>query len=129
MKTNVVYFMLIALSLVACKETSSDPVRDFISGSYVRLVNDEFSKGSDTLVIRQLQGDTYEIIKRSGIIRIREGREQPYEHKTESWTGIYDEKNQVIHEQRKGKQISFVPEENKLLVGASVYQKLREKGK
>lgn len=124
MKAIVIYFVSITVLFAACQTISSDPVRNFIPGSYVRSVGDEFSRGSDTLVLRQLQGNTYEIIKRSGIIRIREGQEQPFEHKIETWTGIYDEKDQVIHEQRKGKLISFVPKENKLLVGSSAFKKI-----
>ena len=91
---------------------------------YVRIIDHEFAKGSDTLVITLINNNTYQIVKRSGFSRIRNGKQQPLEQQTENWTGIYNEKEQELRESGKGKVITPLPKENKLLVEASLYVKI-----
>jgi len=119
-------FMLIVLTimLAGCTGSGGDTTRDFIPGMYIRFIEHEYATGSDTLIIRHLQDNMYEIAKRSGVVPIRNGKPLPFKHNKEIWTGIYDEKDGVLREQQKGKIISFIPNENKLLVGASAYQKV-----
>jgi hypothetical protein len=123
MKKKQFFYGLVVL-MVSCKAGKSDNVLVFIPGMYVKPINHEFAHGSDTLIIRPLEGSTYEITKRSAFQRIRNGKILPLERTSETWIGIYDANDQVIHEQRKGKLLSFVPKENKLLVGATAYQKV-----
>lgn len=122
MKNNL--SLLAAFLLFSCQSGQNDQVKDFIPGEYVRHVSDEFSRGSDTIELRQLEGNSYEIVKRSGIIRIRNKQEMPFEYKTDTSSGIFNQNDGVINEQRKGKILSFVPEEKRLLVGGSSYQKI-----
>lgn len=120
-----VYASLLVSYMMSCNRISNDRVVDFIPGVYERRINNEYSKGSDQLIVTQQQGNVYTIEKRSAIVRIQDGVKLPVKYDTAIWTGIYDSKDQVIYEQRKGKVISFKPKENKLLVGASVYRKVR----
>lgn len=126
MKLSTVYFFFLVGVLTSCGELRKDTVRDFMPGVYERTLDNEFSKGRDQLIVQLKQGNVYTIEKRSAIIRIREGAALPVKYDTVTWTGIYDEKDQVIYEQRGGKVISFMPDENKLLVGGSAYQKVNE---
>ena len=124
-KLGPVYLIFLVCYIVSCNRVSSDRVKDFIPGVYERRINNEYSRGDDKLIVTQRQGNTYTIEKRSAIIRIRGGVELPVRYDTVLWTGIYDSRTQVIYEQKKGKVISFRPKENKLLVGASVYRKVK----
>jgi hypothetical protein len=94
-----------------------------ISGIYVRSIQHEFATGADTLIVTPLEGQMYQIVKRSGFQRIRDGKKLPYEHKVENRTGRYDAKSGVIQELQKGKVISFAPGENKLFLGGVPYKK------
>ncbi|HMR85124.1 MAG TPA: hypothetical protein PKE30_18395 [Niabella sp.] len=125
LKMCPVYASLLVSYMMSCNRISNDRVVDFIPGVYERRINNEYSKGSDQLIVTQQQGNVYTIEKRSAIVRIQDGVKLPVKYDTAIWTGIYDSKDQVIYEQRKGKVISFKPKENKLLVGASVYRKVR----
>lgn len=124
-KQGPVYLIFLVCYIVSCNRVSSDRVKDFIPGVYERRINNEYSKGNDKLIITQRQGNTYSIEKRSAITRIRGGVELPIKYDTAVWTGIYDSRAQVIYEQKRGKVIAFRPKENKLLVGASVYRKVK----
>lgn len=114
----------ILVFFAGCKSPFKKNTKDFIPGIYVRMIDHEFAKGGDTLVITRISGNTYQIVKRSGFVRIRNGQQQPIEQQTENWTGIYDEEKQVIYEQQKERLLSFAPDENVLRVGASVYTKV-----
>ncbi|HMR81977.1 MAG TPA: hypothetical protein PKE30_02560 [Niabella sp.] len=120
-----VYLYFLVSFMMSCNRISGDKLMDFIPGVYERRINHEYSKGLDRLIIKQQHGNVYKIEKRSAIVRIRRGIELPVEYDTTAWTGIYDSKDHVIYEQRRGKVISFKPKENKLLVGASVYRKVK----
>lgn len=126
MKLSAVYTCFWVGVLLSCGGLRKDSVRDFMPGVYERGIDNEFSKGRDQLIVQLKQGNVYTIEKRSAIIRIRNGTSLPVKYDTVTWTGIYDETNQVIYEQRGGKVISFLPEENKLLVGGSEYRKVNE---
>jgi len=126
MQARTIGFCFLVSFLISCNRLGKDSVREFMPGIYERRINNEFSKGRDQLTVRFQQGNVYAIEKRSAITRIRNGIELPVQYDTAVWTGIYDEKDKVIYEQKKGKVISFRPKENKLLVGASVYRKVKQ---
>lgn len=124
MKEVVLHFLL--MLLISCSHHADEAVKDFIPGTYERTVDNEFSKGIDKLIVQYKQGNVYTIEKRSQVVRIRNGKLLPVKYDTVTWTGIYDAKDMVIYEQQKGKVISFVPKENKLLVGGTEYRKVNE---
>lgn len=106
--------------------SKADPLRLYIPGVYARKVVNEFSVGSDTLVISSLsrQGNSYQIVQRSSYRRIQNGKPQKIESKVENWTAVYNEQEKLLHETRKGKLISFNPEQGALMVGSSEYKKV-----
>ncbi|MGC4233240.1 MAG: hypothetical protein QM594_09710 [Niabella sp.] len=125
LKMCPLYLSFLVSYMMSCNRISNDRVMSFIPGVYERRISNEYSKGSDRLIVKHQHGNVYMIEKRSAIVRIRDGVDQPVKYDTATWTGIYDSRDQVIYEQRKGKVISFKPNENKLLVGASVYRKVK----
>lgn len=117
--------IIVTLICMACSEKQA--LQDLIPGVYVRHIENEFSQGNDTLSISKMNDNTnaYAIIRNTTYQRVVNGKEKPPESKTEKWIALYDEKNKVLIEQKKGKIISFVPEKNKLLVGSNAYQKIK----
>lgn len=98
---------------------------NFIPGTYVRTVINEFSIGRDTLIIGAVSATVYTIIHKGSYRRIKDSKLQPAQSIAENWTATYDTKKQVLMEAKKGKIISFDPAKNILLVGSSPYKKIK----
>lgn len=99
--------------------------KNFISGIYCREVTNEFSIGKDTLVIGPINETTYSIIHKGIYQRIKEHHLLPPERKYEKWTATYDEPNQRLIENKRGKIITFDVSKETLFVGASPYKKIK----
>jgi len=129
---NLKFFLIaIATVLISCGETkngnATEKVKSFIEGNYVRAFEGEYSKGNDTLIIAQPgeKNNYYTIEHRSSYQKIRDKQALPVEYKTEEWTAIFNEQTNVLEEQKKGKLISFLPDENALLLGNSKFEKIK----
>lgn len=115
------------LLLLACSPSKTDEVESFIPGNYVRFSDHEMRQEYDTLSIEVLSeaGNNYKLLRSSRFQRKMDGRSFPWEHSKEEGTAIYDPQRKVLNETTKGKLISFIPEKNILLVGTTVYKKIR----
>ena len=100
-------------------------VKGFIEGAYMRNFENEFAVGVDSVVLRAEGEDNYLILKYSRFSRLKNGEWLPEEKHEEKMVGIYDEKKRVINEQKKGKVLSFNPEKNTMMIGASEYVKVK----
>jgi hypothetical protein len=110
--------------LVSCNiAVPKKSIPEFMPGTYTRAIHHEFAIGNDTLVITQLNGDNYSIIKKAGYVRIANGKLLNPEHTSERWAGIYDEKAQVLFEQKQGRVLSFDVDNKRLFLGGSEYKK------
>ena len=130
MKHLQILSFAVLIVLLSCNESRtkhSEKVISFISGTYVRAFEGEFSIGHDTLIISQPDtGNNYYTIKHnSSYQKIRDKQLQPLEYKSENWTAIFNEKDNVLMEQKKGKTISFLPDQNELLLGGSRFHKIK----
>jgi hypothetical protein len=121
--------ILLVGGLVACQPYFSDEtkIKAFLPGTYVNIAEGEFSKAVDTLLIQKegLDGNTYSIIRKVSFQRIKQGILQAKEYQSEHWIGIYDEKDKVLHETKRGRTLSYVPEESKLYLGNTEYEKVQ----
>jgi hypothetical protein len=117
----------ILLSCSNPKEKATEKITSFISGTYVREFEGEYSTGHDTLLISQPNADNnfYIIQHNSPFQKIREKQLQPIEYKSENWTAVFDQKTNVLLEQKKGKQITFLPDKNELMLGGSHFRKIK----
>jgi hypothetical protein len=117
----------IFILLLACEGRKNDKIREFIPGTYARFSDHEMRKEYDTLKIDVISetGNNYNIIRSSSFQRKLDEKEFSWEYSKEEWTAVYDEYKRVLNETRKGKVISFIPENNTLLVGATEYKKLK----
>lgn len=131
MKHTKFLSVLFLVAFASCdgleNEKSANKILSFIPGSYARSFEGEFAIGNDTLVITQpdIHNNYYAITHNSSYQKIREKQLQPFEHKSEKWVAVFNEKNKMLEEQQKGKLISFLPEENALLLGSSKYYKIK----
>ena len=130
MKNLQFLFIAFASVMFSCgnpQEKQTQKITSFIAGTYVRAFEGEYSVGHDTLVITQpdVANNLYTIQHNSSYQKIREKQLQPVEYKTENWTAIFNEQTNVLLEQKKGKQISFLPDKNELLLGSSHFQKIK----
>lgn len=128
---NLKQILTIALftCLAACDDEQDNAAKsmDFIPGVYVRAFAGEYSSGYDTLVITapDKNSNFYTIKHSSSFKRIIEKQVQPVEYKSENWTAVFDNEKNLLMEQKKGKQLLLLPEENKLMLGNSVFQKIK----
>lgn len=121
-KIALLYYFLCTVFYSCSLQTGS---KDFIPGTYVREVKNEFSIGRDTLVIGAVNQVTYSIIHNGSYRRIKDGKLLPVKNISENWTATYDENNKVLMESKRGKIISFDPSKNILFVGSSPYKKIK----
>jgi hypothetical protein len=128
--TKILAFVFMML-LFSCsqmeKKNSTDKILSFLPGTYVRAFEGEYSVGHDTLVISQPDSKTnyYTIKHNSSYQKIRDKQLQPIEYKTENWTAIFNEKDNVLVEQKYGKLISVLPDQDELLLGESKFKKIK----
>ena len=78
-----------------------------------------------SLTISHFNGQTYTILHNTSYRRIINKTIQPVKYQSERWTALYDEQSKVLNEQKDGKVLSFLPRENKLLLGSGEYKKVK----
>lgn len=105
---------------LACNRTSDD-----LSGTYVTESTNEFIILNDTLIIKPYNQDArnYQIEKRSGYHRLRNGKKLPKEFKQKSWTATYNAEKQALQETEYGRQIYVNTKAGTLSFGAT-YRKI-----
>jgi len=117
----------ILMLMLGCSSSEEDPIRSFMPGTYVRFSDHEMRKELDTITIDLISetGNNYSLTRSSSFQKKLDEKVFPWEHAKEEWTAYYDPHERVLHETRKGKMISFIPEQNMLLVGTTKYKKIK----
>jgi len=123
--TRILSYLLFVFVVFYSCDFKSSAVKNFIPGVYIRSFQGEFSKGADTISIEPFTSSTYTIIRRTTYQRIENGKQYPPERKLEKMTALYDEKDEVLKETKKGLIISFDPSHKTLLIGRGVYDKIK----
>lgn len=116
--------LFVFIVFCGCAEGRRDSILDFIPGVYARQFEGEFSMGYDTLCIAPFSGSTYVITHRVNYRRIEDGKMKMPERKVTKLTAVYNEKEEVLVENKKGLVISFDPSKKILLFGSSVFEKI-----
>ncbi|OIR01283.1 hypothetical protein GALL_165710 [mine drainage metagenome] len=73
-----------------------------MEGVYVNKAESEYSIAEDTIILRGANAGRFNIIRKIGFQRKKDGILFPKEYKTEYSGGIYDPLHQIIHENKKG---------------------------
>jgi hypothetical protein len=124
MKRIILTVIIFCGLLVGCKE---DEVLNFIPGTYVRSVKNEFSVGRDTLMIIKESRNFFSIIHHGIYQRIYHRKISPVRSFSQKWSANYDEDKKILVETRKGKIFSFNTSGNLLFLGTSRYNKISGK--
>lgn len=119
------YTVLTACLLAACQLPGHQSAKDSITGMYVHAFQNEYYMGIDTLVITWRFGNNYSIVKNTGYQSLAGGKPLPARHLSEQWTGVYNEQEQQLFEQREGKLFSIDAKNGRLFLGNSGYKKIK----
>ena len=123
MKTICIIMTFLAFGCAVTPQ--KDIIRAFMPGVYVKHIDGLYSIGEDSLTISHFNGQTYTILHNTSYRRIINKTIQPVKYQSERWTALYDEQSKVLNEQKDGKVLSFLPRENKLLLGSGEYKKVK----
>ena len=96
-----------------------------MTGTYVNSAGGEFSLASDTLIVELIEGNNYQVFRRTGYNLIRDGQVGEREYETEVWTCVYSQATKTLTESKHGKVISFYPDRGALQVSRRVYEKIK----
>ncbi|MEZ2336419.1 hypothetical protein AB6735_12345 [Mucilaginibacter sp. RCC_168] len=85
----------------------------------------EYSIATDTLVIQSynLAAGTYQVERRDGYHRIRDGKTLPKEYRQEHWMATFDKDKQVLQETIYGRQI-YIKDDGRSLSFGGIYRKI-----
>ena len=118
--------ILIALTVILFYSCSPAAKKTDISGTYVTQFKNEYSITSDTLVVgSEGNSQTYNIERRTGFNKVRDGKILPKEFKVAKWVSSYNSDRQLLQETELGKQISVLTEKQSLKLGDTEYQKVK----
>lgn len=101
--------------------------KDSVEGTFVRAINHDYAIGDDTLFIRVLNKGVYHVGKRARFQRTikARGKMSPVEIQNRTWTGSYDEANNIIREDKQGKVLVFSQDKGLVLMGSLEYKRAK----
>jgi hypothetical protein len=122
--------IFVVAALISCSDTfRSDEVKNFIPGVYARHYSDEYTDSYDTLEIRRITtsgSEGYAVTKTMKYKRQNQSKTNPVQHKTEEWTGSYEEEKKTLLLEPSGKRIYFDPSLGEAKLGIIAYQKIKK---
>lgn len=125
MKTSFVLLIIIAVLSFGCGNTNKSSFN--IEGTYVTHFQNEYNITDDSLIISSVKSsdNVYDIVRRTGFIKIRSGKQLSKEFKTVRWVSSYNTDKQLLQETDLGRQISVLPDTHKLKLGSSEYTEVK----
>ncbi len=118
---------IITLAIVAFIGCTSNSQSKSLSGTFTNQSKSEYSTASDTLIITPSTQSTnsYQIERKTGFQKIRNGVTQAKEFKTEIWQSTWDEDKKVLSETDYGRQITPSKDGNFVTLKNTQYQKIK----
>ena len=118
---------IIILAIVAFIGCTSNSQSKSLSGTFTNQSKSEYSTASDTLIITPLTQSTnsYQIERKTGFQKIRNGVTGAKEYKTEKWQSTWNEDKQVLSETDYGRQITPSKDGNFVTLKNTQYQKIK----
>lgn len=96
------YILILFIAFCAGCINANNILSDNLAGVYAAHYEGEYSKGEDTLIISPINENAYGIERRSHFQKRKDGVWMPVQTNKVYWTVIYDERDHILHEQRKG---------------------------
>lgn len=122
-------FIIYLFIVMGCNEKStSDNVKAFIPGVYVRHYKDEFTNSFDTLEIKKLTSSGSEgfmVVKKMKYERLNQKNTSTFNMKKEEWIGIYENNSKTLLLEPEGKRVYFDPEMLEAKMGFFPYKKIK----
>jgi hypothetical protein len=122
MKTIIRILIIIGIAVIisACHQAGGN-----ITGVYVMSFKNEYSIATDTMIISaySLEAGSYQIERKDGYHRIRQGKTLPKEYRQEHWMATFDKSHQLLSEGPYGRQV-FIKGDGKTLTYNGTYQKI-----
>lgn len=124
MKALIVIISVTFVAFMGCKSNSHS---SSLAGTFTNQSKSEFSSASDTLIIvpANQSSNTYQIERRTGFQKIRNGVTQAKEYKTEKWQSSWNEEKQVLSETEYGRQITPGNDGNSVTLKNTLYQRIK----
>lgn len=118
---------IIILAIIAFIGCTSNSQSKLLSGTFTNQSKSEYSTASDTLIITPSSQSTnsYEIERKTGYQKIRNGVTEAKEYKTEKWQSTWNEDKQVLSETDYGRQITPSKDGNSVTLKNTQYQKIK----
>jgi hypothetical protein len=118
---------IIILAIVAFIGCTSNSQSKSLSGTFTNQSKSEYSTASDTLIITPSTQSTnsYQIERKTGFQKIRNGVTEAKEYKTETWQSTWNEDKQVLSETDYGRQITPSKDGNSVTLKNTQYQKIK----
>jgi hypothetical protein len=118
---------IIILAIVAFIGCTSNSQSKSLSGTFTNQSKSEYSIASDTLIITPSTQSTnsYQIERKTGFQKIRNGVTQAKEYKTEKWQSKWNEEKQVLSETEYGRQITPSKDGNSVTLKNTEYLKIK----
>ena len=122
MKTLKILLLLgCTISFAGCDKTANT-----VSGIYVLNFRNEYSIASDTLIITAYNpsAGTYQVERRDGYHRIRQGKILPKEFRQERWIATLEKDKQLLRESAWGRQV-YINTDNHSASYNGIYRKIK----
>lgn len=113
-----------AILLLAACQSKNKQTQDFIPGTYVNAAKGEYAIANDTLLIKPIDGNNYQITRRTTYQAIRDGKLLPRHHKEQKLNAVWDSGKQELDETIAGRIFHFDANKRLLLINQAVYHKI-----
>lgn len=124
MKYTVLYLMVFC----GCTSRTRQSATEFLPGVYVRAINHEFARGSDTLVVTLLDAGTatYSIVKKAGFEQFLNGKVIERKNTRDKFIVMYDDATGTFNDNHKMRSFRALPKQRILLSGSQEYHKVKQ---
>ncbi|XHR95554.1 hypothetical protein ACFJIV_02275 [Mucilaginibacter sp. UC70_90] len=119
-----VKMMVAAILLLAACQSKNNQMQNSIPGTYVNAAKGNYAIANDTLVIKQADGNNYQITRRTTYQAIRNGKLLPKHSKVENLNAVWDSNKQELDELITGRIFRFDTDKKLLLINQAAYQKI-----
>jgi type IV pilus biogenesis protein CpaD/CtpE len=123
MKTRSVLAAAVVLLMASCQFKSTQ-TQSAIPGTYVNYAKGEFGEANDTLVIVQVDGNSYLITRKTTYRAIRNGKLLSKHRKVKKLNGTWDVQKQELDETTTGRIFRFDVAKRLLLINQAKYSKI-----
>ena len=118
--------LIIILAIIAFIGCTSNSQSKSLSGTFTNQSKSEYSTASDTLIITSTQStNNYQIERKTGFQKIRNGVTQAKEYKTEKWQSTWNDDKQVLAETEYGRQITPGKDGTSVTLKNTQYKKIK----